>query len=152
MPPRTQSTETQPVRLPCACANVRRAARVVTQFYDRALRPAGIRATQFTLLQALHMAPGMSQKKLSELLAIDSTTLTRTLAPLRRARWLDAEAGADRRELSFRLTAAGRREYERALPYWQAAQKALERALGKDGWDRLMKAAVRTAGTKPELR
>src|SRR6266851_5975842 len=72
------------VRLPCACANLRRADRVVTQFYDAVLGPSGMRITQFTLLQALHHAPGISQKQLAELLEIDSTTLTRTLAPLRR--------------------------------------------------------------------
>ncbi len=72
------------VRLPCACANLRRAARVVTQFYDAALGPSGLPVTQFTLLQALRLAPGISQKQLAELLGIDSSTLTRTLVPLRR--------------------------------------------------------------------
>jgi hypothetical protein len=68
------------VRLPCACANLRKAALVATQFYDGALRPSGLRVTQFTLLQALKRAPGISQKNLGELLGIDSTTFTRTLA------------------------------------------------------------------------
>src|SRR5258706_7428011 len=107
--------------LPCACANLRRAARVVTQFYDGVLRPSGLRATQFTLLQALNLAPGISQKQLAELLEIDSTTLTRTLALLRRKGWLRSKAGIDRRELRLSLTAAGKREYQPALPYWQTA-------------------------------
>src|SRR5580698_3872584 len=102
---------TSVVRLPCTCANLRRADRVVTQFYDAALRPAGLRVTQFTLLQALRLAPGISQKQLGELLEIDSTTLTRTLAPLRNKAWLRAATGNDRRELRLSLTAAGRREY-----------------------------------------
>jgi hypothetical protein len=75
------------VQLPCACANLRRAARLVTQLYDDALRPSGLRATQFTLLQALTLAPGISQKELAGLLGIDSFTLTRTLSPC------DEEAG-----------------------------------------------------------
>lgn len=134
------------VRLPCACANLRRADRVVTQFYDAALRPSGLRATQFTLLQALTHAPGISQKQLSGLLEIDSTTLTRTLAPLRRKGWLHAKAGTDRRELRLSLTAAGRREYQRGLPYWEKAQNRLQQALGPQNWNRLLDAAVRTAG------
>jgi hypothetical protein len=40
-----------------------------------------MRITQFTLLQALQLAPGISPKQLAELLGIDSTTLIRTLAP-----------------------------------------------------------------------
>jgi len=133
------------VRLPCACANLRRADRVVTQFYEAALRPAGLRITQFTLLQALQLAPGISQKQLGALLEIDSTTLTRTLAPLRRQGWLRSVTGTDRRELRLSLTAAGKREYERALPYWQTAQKGLQRALGKKNWDHLIDRAVDTA-------
>src|ERR1700689_5657571 len=131
------------IRLPCACANLRRADRVVTRYYDSVLRPSGLHATQFTLLQALNDASEISQKQLAELLEIDSTTLTRTLAPLRRKGWLRSEAGADRRELRLSLTAAGKREYKRALPYWQSAQNGLEQALGKQNWNRLIDAAVR---------
>ena len=34
----------------CACANLRKAARAVTQVFDEALAPSGLRITQFTLL------------------------------------------------------------------------------------------------------
>ncbi len=139
------------IQLPCACANLRRADRVVSQYYDAALRPTGLRITQFTLLQALHLAPGISQKRLGELLEIDSTTLTRTLAPLRRKGWLRARAGEDRREWRLVLTAAGEREFERAVPFWQSAQRGLEKALGKQNWNSLVEMAVRTAGAKPQL-
>jgi DNA-binding MarR family transcriptional regulator len=102
--------------------------------------------TKFTLLQALNVASEISQKQLAELLEIDSTTLTRTLAPLRRKGWLQSETGADRRELRLSLTANGKREYKRALPYWRSAQKGLEQALGKETWNHLIDAAVRAAG------
>ncbi len=131
--------------LPCACANLRRADRAVSQFYDDALRPSGLRITQFTLLQALTLAPRISQKQLAQLLEIDSTTLTRTLAPLRKKGWLRSAEGTDRRELRLSLTPAGRRGYQRALPYWQTAQKGLRRALGENDWDQLIETAVRTA-------
>ena len=136
----------QIVRLPCACANLRRADRVVSQFYDAVLRPSGLRITQFTLLQALQLASGISQKQLGALLRIDSTTLTRTLAPLEKKGWLRSAAGADRRELRLSLTAAGRRKYERALPNWRKAQAGLRKALGKANWNHLIDTAVRTAG------
>jgi DNA-binding MarR family transcriptional regulator len=134
------------IRLPCACANLRRADRVVSQFYDAALRPSGLRVTQFTLLQALQLAPGISQKQLGELLQIDSTTLTRTLAPLRKKGWLRSAAGTDRRELRLSLTAAGKREYERALPNWHRAQRGLRKALGQANWKHLIDTAVDTVG------
>jgi len=138
------------VRLPCTCANLRRAARLVTQFYDSVLRASGLRSTQFTLLQALTLAPGISQKQLAELLGIDSTTLTRTLALLRRKGWLRSEKGTDRRELRLFLSPAGRREFKRVLPYWQSAQRRLRHALGQANWDQALKAAVRIAGVTPK--
>src|SRR5712691_12742993 len=65
--------------VPCMCARFRRASRALTQLYDEALRPLGLRATQFTILQALSLAGEVSQGHLGEMLAMDSTTLTRTL-------------------------------------------------------------------------
>jgi DNA-binding MarR family transcriptional regulator len=124
---------------------------VVTKYYDAVLRPSGMHVTQFTLLQALNDASVISQKQLAELLEIDSTTLTRTLAPLRRKGWLRSETGADRRELRLSLTAAGKREYKRTVPYWQRAQTGLEQALGKQNWNHLIDAAVRAAEVKINL-
>lgn len=141
-----EQTAGKTVRLPCGCANLRRAARVITRLYDQALRPSGLGAAQFTLLQALNTAPGISQKQLGSLLEIDSTTLTRTLAPLRRAGWLRVAVGEDRRELRLALTAAGKRVYQRALPRWERAQQRFVRALGADNWDRLMELSIQTAG------
>jgi DNA-binding MarR family transcriptional regulator len=148
-PSSARTSPRKAVRLPCACANLRRAARLVTQLYDQALRPGGLRTTQFTLLQALLLAPGISQKQLAELLGTDSTTLTRTLALPRRKRWLRSEAGTHPRELRLFLTTAGKREYKRVFPYWQSAQKRLRQALGKAEWDQILNAAVRTAELAP---
>jgi DNA-binding MarR family transcriptional regulator len=147
---KSRMAEHLPVQLPCACANLRRAARMVTQLYDDALRPTGLRATQFTLLQALNLAPGISQKELAALLGIDSTTLTRTLSLLRRKGWIRAGTGSDRRELHLLLTPAGQREYERVLPYWRVAQKRLQEALGEADWNQVIKAAVTTAKVAPK--
>ena len=133
------------VRLPCACATLRRTARLVTQLYEEVLRPTGVGGPQFTLLQALHLAPGVSQKELGEILGIDSTTLTRTLSLLRKHGWLRAEPGADRRALRLGLTKAGEKEYERVLPYWQQAQKRLKQVLGESNWHRMIEAVENTA-------
>jgi DNA-binding MarR family transcriptional regulator len=127
------------------CAELRRAARVVAQIYDEALRPSGLLAAQFTLLQTLKLAPGVSQKRLAELLGLDSTTLTRTLAVLRRKGWLRSEAGEDRRALRLYLTAEGLKEYKRVVPYWQVAQRRLRRELGEAGWSQVKDAAMRVA-------
>jgi DNA-binding MarR family transcriptional regulator len=137
------------IELPCLCANVRRAARAITRLYDEALRPSGLRTAQFTLLQVLNLAPGISQKGLARLLEFDSTTLTRTLAHLRRRGWLRSEEGKDRRELRLSLTAAGLQEYKRVVPYWKTAQRRLRKELGEGNWNKIGSAAIRLAEITP---
>ena len=65
------------------CAGFRRTARALTQYYEEALRPLGLRGTQFTILQALSLAGEVTQGRLGEMLAMDSTSLTRTVAIMR---------------------------------------------------------------------
>jgi DNA-binding MarR family transcriptional regulator len=133
------------VSLPCACANLRRAARIVTQRYDQQLQPAGIKTTQFTLLQALTRTGSISQGNLGELLGLDSTTLTRTLALLRRKGWIRTKPGQDRREVRLTLTAEGKRKYLSALHYWRSAQRQLRRVLSEAGWKQMMESTILTA-------
>ena len=124
--------------LPCMCATLRRASRVLTQHYDEALRPLGLRATQFTVLQALSLTGEVSQGKLGEILAMDSTTLTRTMEIMSARGWIVKEHGKDRRERRLRLSESGAAQLNRALPSWQAVQERLRNQLGNARWDNLM--------------
>ena len=125
--------------LPCMCASFRRASRALTQLYDQALRPVGLRATQFTILQALSLAGEVSQGGLAQILAMDSTTLTRTLRIMGREGWIRERRGEDRRERLLRLAKAGRHQFNRALRSWEKAQAQLGRQLGDKRWHALMK-------------
>ena len=125
--------------LPCMCANLRRAARSLTQRYDEALRPLGLTITQFTILQALSFAGEITQGALGEILAMDSTTLTRTLEVMNTHGWIEKQYGTDRRERQLRLTRAGKSEFNRALPHWRSTQETLRVRLGKQRWDDLTK-------------
>ena len=124
--------------LPCACASLRRAARAVTQLYDTHLRPTGLSTPQFTLLQLLETAGPLTQGRLGRLLALDTTTLSRTLRPLEAKRWISRRAGEDRRERRIELTTAGRTHLQRAAPAWEAAQRRLRSRVGEAQWARLL--------------
>jgi|SRR5271168_4983746 len=125
--------------LPCMCATFRRTSRAITQLYEEALRPTGLRATQFTVLQTLTLAGEVTQRKLGQILAMDSTTLTRTLTVMSRHGWIAKRRGEDRREWRMHLSSTGETEFKRALPYWQKAQKRLRRQLGDELSDDLIK-------------
>ena len=121
------------------CASFRRASRALTQHYDEALRPLGLRSTQFTILQALSLTGEVSQGKLGEILALDSTTLTRTLDIMIGHGWIVKRQGKDRRERYLRLSKTGRAEFRRAVPYWERVQRGLRAQLGDKRWDNLLK-------------
>jgi DNA-binding MarR family transcriptional regulator len=61
---------------------------------------------------------------------MDSTTLTRTLALMRKQRWIRVKPGKDRRERVFRLTESGRRQIAAAQPHWDEAERRLGEMLG----------------------
>lgn len=125
--------------LPCACATLRRAARAVTQLYDGELRSTGLNTAQFTLLQALASTGTVSQGRLGRLLALDSTTLSRTLRPLEAKRWIRCEPSEeDRRERQIELTRAGRTELARVTAAWERAQQRLRSRLGDNRWEALL--------------
>ena len=125
------------IPLPCLSASFRRAARALNQHYEAALRPLGLRGTQFTLLQALSLTGEVSQGRLGEILAIDSTTLTRTLAVMERQGWISSRPGDDRRERLLSLSKAGVVEYKRALPHWEKVQQGLHAQFGDKRWNEL---------------
>jgi DNA-binding MarR family transcriptional regulator len=118
--------------LVCACANLRRATRAITQIYDDALRPDGLRITQLSLLKALDLAGELGQGRLGQIMGIDTTTLTRTLAPLRKQGLLEIRPGKDRRERRLRLTPKGRSRVAALMPLWERAQDRVKHFLGKD--------------------
>lgn len=132
----------KPASLPCLCASFRRASRALTQLYDAGLRPSGLRVTQFTVLQALSLAGEISQKDLGNLLAMDSTTLTRTLGLLINEGWIAERRGADRRLRRLRLSPAGRRRLDRATPLWQSVQARLQARFGARRWHQLFNVAT----------
>ena len=137
--------------LPCLCATLRRASRALTQLYEERLRPLGLRSSQFTILQALSLAGEVSQGDLGHMLAMDSTTLTRTLAIMSRHRWVERRPGEDRRVSRIRLSQAGKEQFRRALPHWLEVQAQVQKKLGKEQWGELMRASneITTLATEP---
>jgi DNA-binding MarR family transcriptional regulator len=136
--------------LPCACQNVRRLTRLVTRLYDQELHKAGIEITQFGLLTALAIVGETNQKALSAGFAMDSTTLTRTLALLRKQGWIQVRPGKDRRERVFRLTAAGKRQIAEAQPHWQTAERRLLKTLGVTAWKQMQATVAQVTNAAAE--
>lgn len=120
--------------LDCISYRLRRAARITAKSYDEALRPSGLRNTQFTLLATLKRLGESNIGDLSEALAIDGTTMTRNLEVLYRRNLVENIAADDERVRKVGLTAQGATTLRNALPLWRKAQRQAIDALSPDRW------------------
>ena len=109
---------------------VRRAARVVGNYYDVHLKSVGLKGTQFTLLNAIFLNPSITITQLAELLLLNRTTLNRNLKPLERQGLVRTSPGKDQRTRVLILTQEGRSILLRALPLWVEAQSGVVETLG----------------------
>lgn len=130
--PTTPISSYQNINAQCCCFGLRKATRAITQFYDRYLEPAGIRATQFTLLLTLSSATGKTLTEMAEGLVMDRTTLTRNLKPLEKAGFITTMKLADKRSKGYVLTDAGRQAIEKGVPLWKTAQQHVVGKLGDE--------------------
>lgn len=115
----------------CTCLRLRKAARRITQIYDKHVEPFGLTITQFGLLGHLRAHDGISIGELAEKLVMDPTTLTRNLRPLvRNGQVLMRPDPRDRRSRNLHLTDAGRDALRAARPAWARAQRHVEEIFG----------------------
>jgi DNA-binding MarR family transcriptional regulator len=123
----------------CLCFALRKSARAVTQTYDAALEPIGLRTTQFSLLETLRAAGPLTVSKLAESMVMDRTTLTRNLAPVEKQGLIKIAPGRrDKRTKEIALTAKGANRLAQAEPLWRVVQNHMRRALGAKRSDHLL--------------
>ncbi|MCI0370245.1 MAG: MarR family winged helix-turn-helix transcriptional regulator [candidate division NC10 bacterium] len=109
-------------------------SRAVTQLYDDVLRPSGLRVTQFSILATIARMDAANLRQLEDTLAIDQTTLTRSVNLLERDGMTERVPHPDGRIKAMRLTSRGRRALEVARPLWAQAQGKVLRELGRKAW------------------
>ncbi len=120
------------VRDSCLCLHLQRAARAVGRRFDQALRPFGLTNGQFSLLMSLNRPVPPTLGAVAALLAMDRTTLTANVKPLRRRGLVAVGADpADGRRQLLRLTEDGRAALAAAVPVWRATHAAIEAVAGE---------------------
>jgi len=129
-PALTSAMQAQAMVEVCLCHHVRRSARAITRLFDEALKPAGLKASQFNILAAVAAREVTSAAEISKILLVDRTTLSRNLKPLRDAGYITTEGGAGRRPDVLSLTSSGRVIFSKAAALWRQAQGDLTERLG----------------------
>ena len=116
----------------CAYNNLKVMTRVVSSIYDEELRPVGLRASQLALLWAIRAMEPVEFGRLGATTFTDQTTLSRTVALLKRAGLVSIRVGNDRRVRVISTTAKGLARFAVAMPLWERAQARADELLSLD--------------------
>jgi DNA-binding MarR family transcriptional regulator len=119
----------------CTCGSLRKASRRISQFYDAALAPVGIKSTQFSILAEVERGSvdgPLTMCQLATAMVMDRSTLGHNLRPLERDDLLSLKlAMADRRKRHVALTKKGKATLQRARQLWRTAEGRFEEIFGK---------------------
>jgi DNA-binding MarR family transcriptional regulator len=132
----------------CLAVRLRMLNRVVTNIYDEALRPLGVKTSQLNLLVAAAKMGSVRPADMCQRLQLDASTLSRNVERMKAKGWLEVVADADGRAQPFRLTPKGRKILERAKPAWDEAQKKVRELIGNDVADSIDIAAKRVSSAQ----
>src|SRR5207245_9841204 len=102
----------------CIAVRLRLLNRVVTNFYDGALRPLGLKVSQLNILIVAARLGLARPAQVCEILQLDTSTLSRNVKPLQAHGWLEAVPDEDARAQPFRLPPHGERLMKQAVPAW----------------------------------
>jgi DNA-binding MarR family transcriptional regulator len=117
---------------PCLCTGLRQAALAVTQIYDEALGPSGLKITMFRLLRRISDAGRPTISELARIVDLDRSTLGRNLKVLERLGYVQLAGGQDERSKIVVMTARGKTKFEKAFPLWERAQRSMQARLGDE--------------------
>ena len=117
----------------CIAVRLRLLNRVVTNLYDDALRPLGLKVSQLNILIVTAKLGLARPAQVCEILQLDASTLSRNVERMKAHGWLEVVPEEDARAQPFRLTPRGKRLIEKAVPAWEQAQRRASALLGEEG-------------------
>src|SRR3954467_12151417 len=129
----------------CVAVRLRMLNRVITNIYDKALRPLDLKVSQMNILVAAAKMGTARPLEVCEYLHLDVSTLSRNVERMRVRGWLEIVPDEDGRSQPFQLTPQGRALLEKAVPAWSEAQQQVTRILG-DGFVNQLNRAVKRVG------
>src|ERR1700730_8713533 len=115
----------------CNCTALRKASRRISQLYDTALAPSGLKTTQRAVLAEIGRSEPTTVGALADALVMDPGGLPHTLKPLTREKLVTVAVDPqDRRNRLISLTQLGRSKLRKSDALWEAAQRSFEAAFG----------------------
>jgi DNA-binding MarR family transcriptional regulator len=136
----------------CTCGSLRKASRRISQFYDAALAPVGLKSTQYSILSEVDRGSiegPVTMCELATAMVMDRSTLGHNLRPLERDDLVVLRLSpVDRRKRYVELTNKGKSILHRARRLWRHAEARFENIFGKEPAAELRAVLLSIAGNQ----
>jgi DNA-binding MarR family transcriptional regulator len=123
----------------CLGYRVRLLNRVITNIYDRAMQPLGLKANQANILTMLSYIGHASSADISRVLVMEKSTVSRTVDRMKKNGWINVEGHGNGPSQTITVTAQGRKLMAAAYEQWKKAQKQAAELLGEEGVAAILK-------------
>ena len=127
------ATTVETIATRCIAGRLRLLNRVITNLYDDALRPFGLKLSQANILAITAKLGVARAAQVCDILELDTSTLSRAVDRMVDNGWLEILPDEDGRSHPFRLTDEGRLLMEQTIPAWDRVQAEANTLLGEDG-------------------
>lgn len=131
---------------PCYCTNLRRAARIISEIYDNALRQAGMTSAQCYLLISLSALEPIDTTHFAARVDLDRSTLVRNIRVLQNNGWVEDVSNSVKHQ--FRLTESGRTALRKSIPLWEEAQARFLERMSREDAAELMRLLLKVQDMK----
>ena len=117
----------------CIAVRIRLLNRMVTNIYDSALKPFGVKLNQMSILVVVYLAGEIGYDALCKRLKMEKSTASRSIERLKKKGWLAVVSVKDERRKYLKVTAAGEELLGKVHEAWEDAQIKAAELLGKEG-------------------
>ncbi|WP_420320891.1 MarR family winged helix-turn-helix transcriptional regulator [Flagellimonas sp.] len=112
----------------CISGNIMKCKRIIANIFRKHLRPFGITDSQLSILFVVTKASAVNQKRLSEKLYMEKSTVNRNLKRLTDKNYISMDG------TSFLFTTEkGKAFLEGVIPHWNNAMAEIREILDQDG-------------------
>lgn len=113
----------------CYCTNLRRSANAISDFYDNALKNAGLTVSQYYRLINLSRLGKANITHWAQRVGLDRSTMVRNIKPLESRGLIEKTEGHGK---TFTLSENGKKALGEAVVIWNETQKKIKNFLGEE--------------------
>jgi DNA-binding MarR family transcriptional regulator len=117
----------------CIAVRLRLLNRIVTNIYDSALSPFGVKLNQISILVVVRLAGEIGYDTLCRRLKMEKSTASRNIERMKKKGWLNIVSVKEERRKFLEITPAGEELLGKVHEVWEDAQEKALNLLGEEG-------------------